>query len=134
RSLLGRACFLAKGWADRSVNREFARALDLSRNLGMKKEQVPLEWALATNHLLRGEISEASLSGQRVVELAEDMRDQDLLHVAHSALAIYLFYRGDFAAAIEHKDKALRFHRAESSLELQKQFGTDRRLQAVRAA
>jgi predicted ATPase/class 3 adenylate cyclase len=134
RSLLGRACIFAKGWADRSVNREHARALELSRNLGMKKEQVPLEWALATNHLLRGEVGEALVSGRRVVELAEDMRDQDLLHVAHSALAIYLFYSGDFATAIEHKDKALRFHRAESSLELQKQFGTDRRLQALRAA
>jgi len=55
-------------------------------------------------------------------------------HVAHSALAIYEFYGGNFNGAIDHKNQALRFYRDKASEELQKTFGTDRRLQALRGA
>lgn len=134
RSLVGRVNIFAKGWADPSIKREYSRALELCRNLRMKKEQVSLEWALATNHLLRGELREAVIGGRRVVNLAEHVNDRDLLHVAHSALAIYLFYSGDFVGAIEQKSQAIRTYRTNSREELRKQFGTDRRLQALRAA
>jgi len=40
---------------------------------------------LDTYHLLRGEIRDAVTGGQRVLELAEQKNDRDLLHVAHSA-------------------------------------------------
>ena len=134
RSLLGRACIFAKGWADPSVKSEYGRALELAEALGVEREQVPLEWALATYHLLRGEMREAVTGGYRVLELAEHENDQGLLHVAHSALAIYQFYGGDFVSAISHVDQALRFYRPEASDELRRNFGTDRRLQALRGA
>jgi class 3 adenylate cyclase/tetratricopeptide (TPR) repeat protein len=134
RSMLGRVCIFAKGWAHRSVKKEYGRALELAKSVGMEKEQVPLEWALTTYHLLRGEIREAVTGGHRVLELAEHVKDQDLLHVAHSALTIYQFYSGNFVDAVNHKDQALRFYRAQASAELQKHFGTDRRLQALRGA
>jgi class 3 adenylate cyclase/tetratricopeptide (TPR) repeat protein len=134
RSLLGRICIFAEGWAHQSVKKEYGRALELAKSLGLKKEQVPLEWALTTYHLLRGEIRQAALGGQRVLGLAEHVKDQDLLLVAHSAATIYEFYSGNFVGAVSHKDQALHFHRAQASGELQKNFGTDRRLQALRGA
>ena len=134
RSLLGRACIFAKGWADPSVKSEYGRALELAEALGLEKEQVPLEWALTTYHLLRGEMRATVTGGYRVLELAEHERDQDLLHVAHSALAIYQFYGGDFVSSINHSNQALHCYRPESSEELRKNFGIDRRLQALRGA
>jgi class 3 adenylate cyclase/tetratricopeptide (TPR) repeat protein len=133
-STLGRVGFLANGWAHRSVRDEYARALELSKTLGIEKEQVPLEWALATYHLLRGEIRESVTRGLRVLRIAEKAKDADLLHVAHSALTIYEFYNGNFVEAVGHKEQALRFYRPQTAEQLQKQFGTDRRLQALRGA
>jgi class 3 adenylate cyclase len=134
RSMLGRVCIFSKGWAHASVKKEYERALSLSRGLGTDRDEVPLQWALATYHLLRGNISEAVRGGQRVLELAEQADDRDLLSVAHSALTIYRFYNGDFCSAVRHKDAALRFYRMQSSEAQQKHFGTDRRLQALRGA
>jgi tetratricopeptide (TPR) repeat protein len=134
RTLRGRVCIFAKGWADPSVRDEYGRALSLCETLGLSKERVPLEWALTTYHLLRGEIREAVEGGDRVLALAEKAADEDLLSVAHSALTIYRFYSGDFLSAIRHKDQALRFYKPQTSSELRQHFGTDRRLQALRGA
>jgi predicted ATPase/class 3 adenylate cyclase len=134
RSMLGRVHIFAEGWADPSVKAEYGRALELSEALGLEAEQVPVEWALATYHLLRGEIREAIAGGLHVLELAEQKNDNDLLHAAHSALAIYQFYGGHFVGALHHADGALRSYRPEASETLRKQFGTDRRLQALRGA
>jgi tetratricopeptide (TPR) repeat protein len=134
RSLLGRVCMFTKGWADLSVKVEYGRALELTEALGLEKEQVALEWALTTHHLLRGEIREAVTGGQRVLELAGQDNDQDLLHVAHSALTIYQFYGGNFLDAVDHADATLRSYRPEARDELRRNFGTDRRLQALRGA
>jgi class 3 adenylate cyclase/tetratricopeptide (TPR) repeat protein len=134
RSDLGRVCIFGKGWADQSVKHEYERALSLAKRIGNKRDEIPLEWALTTYHLLRGEIHKAIAGGRRVLGLAEFVDDDDFRHVAHSALSIYEFYGGNFIGAIDHKNEALRFHRDKSSEELQKTFGTDRRLQAVRAA
>jgi class 3 adenylate cyclase/tetratricopeptide (TPR) repeat protein len=134
RSLLGRILIFTKGWADPSVKSEYGRALELTEALGLEKDQVELEWALTTHHLLRGEIREAVTGGQRVLELARQENDQDLLHVAHAALSIYQYYGGDFAGAVDHAEAALRHHRAEAADELRRSFGTDRRLQALRFA
>ena len=134
RSALGRVCIFGKGWADQSVKHEYERALFLAKKIGNRKDEIPLEWALTTYHLLRGEINKSIAGGRRVLGLAELADDDDFRHVAHSALAIYEFYGGNFVGAIDHKNEALRFHRDKSSEELQKTFGTDRRLQALRGA
>ncbi len=134
RSLLGRVCIFSEGWAHPSVKNEYEKALELSKRFGNNKEQVNLEWALTTYHLLHGEIRDAVVGGERVIRLAEQVNDPDLMHVAHSAATIYNFYAGKFSAAVTHKDDALRFYRAQSSEDLQKKFGTDRRLQAFRGA
>lgn len=134
RSIFGRVCIFANGWAHPSVKKEYGRALELAKRVGNKKEQFPLEWALTTSHLLRGEIRKAATGGQRVVGLAEQANDQDLLHVAHSAMTIYDFYAGNFAGVLAHKDATLRFYREQGSQALQKNYGTDRLLQALRGA
>jgi class 3 adenylate cyclase/tetratricopeptide (TPR) repeat protein len=134
RSTLGRVCIFGKGWADQSVKHEYERALFLAKKLGNRRDEIPLEWALTTYHLLRGEIHKSIAGGRRVLGLAELADDDDSRHVAHSALSIYEFYGGNFVGAIDHKNQALRFHRDKSSEELRKTFGTDRRLQALRGA
>jgi tetratricopeptide (TPR) repeat protein len=134
RSLLGRASIFSKGWAHPSVKHQYGRALELSKSIGNRGDQVNLEWALATYHLLHGEIRDAVFGGERVLGLAEQANDPELKHVAHSALTIYHFYAGNFLRSIGHKAEALRFFRAQSSVDLQKKFGTDRRLQALRGA
>lgn len=134
RGLLGRVHIFGAGWAHPHVKKEYSRALELSKKIGTEKDQVPLEWALTTYHLLRGEIRQAALGGQRVLGLAEHVKDADLLLVAHSALTIYEFYKGDFVSVVRHKNAALQSYRAQASEELQKNFGTDRRLQALRGA
>lgn len=134
RSTLGRVCIFGKGWADQSVKYYYERALWLAKKLGNKKDEIPLEWALTTYHLLRGNINKSISGGRRVLGLAELADDGDSRHVAHSALSIYEFYGGNFIASTEHKNEALRFYSKNASEELRKTFGTDRRLQALRGA
>ena len=134
RSALGRVCIFGKGWADQSVKYHYERALWIAKKLGNKTDEIPLEWALTTYHLLRGDINKSISGGRRVLGLAELADDGDSRHVAHSALSIYEFYGGNFIASIEHKEEALRFYSKNASEELRKTFGTDRRLQALRGA
>ena len=134
RSALGRVHIFSKGWADPSVKEQFEKALLLAEQLESQKEQIPLEWALTTFRLLRGEIAQAASGGRRLVGLAEHSEDPDLLLVAHSASSIYEFYSGNFLTAVNHSEEALRFYRGSANEKLRKSFGTDRRLQALRGA
>lgn len=134
RSALGRVHIFSKGWAAPSVKEQFERALLLAKQLESQKEQIPLEWALTTFRLLRGETAQAASGGRRLVALAEHSKDPDLLLVAHSASSIYEFYSGNFPTAVNHSEEALRFHRGNTNEKLRRNFGTDRRLQALRGA
>jgi predicted ATPase/class 3 adenylate cyclase len=134
RSALGRVHIFSKGWADPSVKEQFERALLLAKQLESQKVQIPLEWALTTFRLLRGETAQAASGGRRLVGLAEHSQDPDLLLVAHSASSIYEFYSGNFLTAVSHSEEALRSYRGSTNEKLRKNFGTDRRLQALRGA
>src|SRR5581483_3725524 len=67
RSVLGRVSIFANGWAHPSVKKEYGNALDLAKRAATIKEQIPLEWALTTSHLLRGEMRKAVAGGHRVL-------------------------------------------------------------------
>ncbi len=133
RGILGRVYIFARGWSDPSVHSQFTRALELHGDCGFDEHgRVPFEWALSTYHLLRGEITSAVSGGNRIVKVAERSRDEDLLTVAHSAATIYGFYAGRFSDAIGHMDRTLISYRPQMSADVQKAYGTDRRLQALR--
>ena len=134
RAVLGRVFIFAKGWADPTVHEQFTRALELSGSEGDDAGRIQFEWALSTYHLLRGEIEDAVTRGEHIVKVAERSRDESLLSVAHSAASIYGFYAGRFTEVIGHKDLTLVYYRPQMSADVQKAYGTDRRLQALRGA
>ncbi len=134
RAVLGRVFIFAKGWADPAVHQQFTRALELCGDREDNAERVQFDWALSTYHLLRGEIEDAVSGGRRIVKVAEHSRDENLLTVAHSAASIYGFYAGRFTDVIDHKDLTLIYYRPQMSADVQKAYGTDRRLQALRGA
>lgn len=132
RDVLSRVYMLAKGWADPSVHAQISRALELCAD-DDEKRRVPFEWGLATYHLLRGEISDAVSAGDRVIGIAEHLGDEGALTVAHSAACIFSFYAGRFAQVIGHVDRTQVYYRPQMSEQTRLFYGTDRRLQALRA-
>lgn len=134
RAALGRVFIFGRGWADPKVHEQFTRALELCGDDGDDAGRVQFEWALSTYHLLRGEIEDAVARGDQIVKVAERARDENLLSVAHSAASIYGFYAGRFTEVIDHKDLTLVYYRPHMSADVQKAYGTDRRLQALRGA
>ena len=134
RAALGRVCIFSRGWANDAVQEQFTRALELHDDRGGAETRVPFEWALSTYHLLRGDVDEAVSGGNRVVCIAEESGDDNLLTVAHSAATIYGFYAGRFDAVIEHMEATVRHYSGHMGADARKAYGTDRRLQALRGA
>ncbi|MGU7770269.1 adenylate/guanylate cyclase domain-containing protein [Burkholderia sp. MR1-5-21] len=103
---LGPALMAARGYASAEVAATYTRALALCEQLGENSQLAPVQLGLRTYYSLRAEYATARELGERVLRLARDAQDVDLLVEAHSALGSSSFFQGDLGTARAHQ-KAL---------------------------
>jgi tetratricopeptide (TPR) repeat protein len=96
-----------RSWADPEKGRALARALELGHKMGPSPELFSVLWHMAENLIGPGRLDEARDLSVQCLQIAEQLGDQQLLAGAHHVLGEVWFWRGDFAEALDHLEKAV---------------------------
>jgi predicted ATPase len=104
---LGEACMAAKGYAAPEVEQAYAQALALCQKTAEAPHLFPTLYGLWGFHLTRGECRTAQELGERMLRVAQQGRDGDLLVQAHQAVGLTCYFRGENLPARNHLQQAL---------------------------
>lgn len=104
RLSLGPALMAARGYAAPEVEATYTRALALCEQIGDSSQLFPAQFGLRTYYSLRANYVTSRELGERLMRVACNAQDPDLLVEAHSALGSSLFFQGEFGAAREHQE------------------------------
>ncbi|MSQ47217.1 MAG: adenylate/guanylate cyclase domain-containing protein [Deltaproteobacteria bacterium] len=96
-----------KGFAAPEVERSYARAHELCRELGETPQLFPVLWGLWAFYLVRAEIPTAHETSGQLLILAQSANDSTLQLEAHDALGTTLFCHGDFLTARHHFEQSI---------------------------
>ncbi len=107
QATLGPALIAAKGYAAPEVERAYARALELCRQVGETPQLFPVLAGLRIFHLIRAEHQMARELGEQLFSLVQSLQDPALLLVVHVALGQTLFWLGELAPARSHLEQSI---------------------------
>ena len=120
---LGGPLAVTKGYAAPEVAQVYSRARELYQHLGTTAQLSPVAWRLWQFYIVRGELQTARELGEECLHLAGD--DATALLVAHYALAISLFYLGEFAPTRLHAEQGTALYDAQHHHALASLYGYD---------
>lgn len=118
---LGPALTAVKGWAPPEMAVAYARAQELCANIDDSTQLVPALWLLATFRLGRSEHAEVDKLCARLLRLAQQAGDPDLLALAR--LQASPFYQGQFILARQRLEEACAAPDEAQQRRLAQQFG-----------
>jgi len=101
------------GWAALEVERAYARAHALAREVGDAPQLFPALWGLWLYYWGRGELARARAIGEHLLRLAERAGDHTLVLQAHHALWPTLFSCGELREALDHSSRGVAQYEAE---------------------
>jgi predicted ATPase len=104
---LGAPLIATKGWASSEVERTYAQAQALCRQVGETPQLFPVLYGLWVVHYTRAKLPAAQELAGQLLCLAESRRDAALLMEAHHALGNTLLRRGELAAARGHLEQGI---------------------------
>ncbi|HEX6143280.1 MAG TPA: AAA family ATPase [Geminicoccaceae bacterium] len=110
QTTLGGILIATRGYGAREVEQAYARALQLCRRADDANEVFPVLRGLWSWHLVRAQFDRATGLAARLLELAENRRDDTHLLAAHRALGTTLFLTGRIAHAREHLERGVALH------------------------
>jgi predicted ATPase len=96
---LGTSLTVTKGWAAADVERAYARAHELCRQMGEGPQFFQALFGLYSFTNVRGRYQEARGWGEQLLALATRRQDPTLLLQAHRALGDTLYWLGEFTSA-----------------------------------
>lgn len=118
-------CLIAtQGYTSGPVAENYQRALQLSSAITEREEEIPMHvlYGLWGTYLVRGD-REATDTFARHFHRVARSSDSLARHVAHSTLGARAFYRGEFAAAREHCEKAMALYEPAHHFVLMRDYG-----------
>jgi len=104
---LGSALMARWGMAAPQVQRAYARAHELVRQIGETPALVPVLLGMAKFHIVRSELDAAEALAEPCLRLAQSADDADLLLESHVVMAAILYSRGRFREALAHSEKVI---------------------------
>jgi predicted ATPase len=104
---LGPALMATRGYAAPEVGNAYVRARELCRQVGETSQLFPVVWGLWAFYLLRAELQTAHELGERLLSLAQSVRQSALLLQAQHALGVTLFHLGEVASARVHLEQGI---------------------------
>jgi len=107
---LGVALISIKGYTAPEVVNSYSRALELCRQVGETPELFPVLLGLTAFRIVRAEYQMARELGERLLRLAQSIRDPGLLVNAHEVFGHCLYFMGEFSSAREHCDRGMAFY------------------------
>jgi adenylate cyclase len=123
--MLGPTWIVTKGYAALEVERAYARAQSLSRQIGQSPQLFPVLFGLWVFHLVRGKHETAYELGKQCMRLAQSVQDPMLLLQAHHALGVSLSNRGEFAACRAHFERELALYNPQRHRAVAAYYGQD---------
>jgi class 3 adenylate cyclase/predicted ATPase len=105
--MLGAALGAIKGQPAPEVERTYARACELAREVGSPPELFPALWGFWYGHMARGQLPQARELAEEFLELARQGQDPLLLAAGHRMLANTAWWQGELAQAQVHSRQGL---------------------------
>jgi predicted ATPase len=105
--MLGAALGAIKGQPAPEVERTYARACELAREVGSPPELFPALWGFWYGHMARGQLPQARELAEEFLELARQGQDPLLLSAGHRMLANTAWWQGELAQAQVHSRQGL---------------------------
>ncbi len=134
RIALGNALIAAKGYGVHEVEENFARALELGRQLNDDEKVFAATRGLWVRHFIRADLTKAHdlsvellkfAKGQRSSERALPPQQTGYLMEAHRAIAMTMLYRGRFLAAQYHLHRSVNLYDPDLHGDLAERHGID---------
>jgi class 3 adenylate cyclase/predicted ATPase len=107
QTTLGTTLIVTKGYAAPEVERAYARALELCRQVGETPQLFPVLFGLWRFHFLRAELHTARELAEQVFRLAQSIQDSALLLWPHCALGLVLCTLGELTSALVHLEQGI---------------------------
>jgi len=99
-----------RGNAASGVGAAFDQAMTLARAVGEPRQSFRVLRGLQTFHIVRGDLPDARALGERLLEEAAAVGDDDLLLQAHRPHGLCLLYMGELAQARHHAARATQLY------------------------
>jgi tetratricopeptide (TPR) repeat protein len=106
QTLLATGLVVTEGYASGHVQEAYARARDLSRQLGNPPAALPALYGLSAFRFARAELEQAMEEGQQVLELAEEAEAGAYLFGARLVLGAASVHLGKYPLARQHLEAA----------------------------
>jgi DNA-binding SARP family transcriptional activator len=103
----GRLLVQTRGYAAPGVEAVFARVRALAQRDGRTTELADALWGLCAARCVAADFSTAVGLGERLLALAAETGDREVLRTAHHALGVLAWHRGDLDVADEHLAEAV---------------------------
>lgn len=105
---LGQALIAAKGYANSDVEKAYARALELCRQVGEGHKTLPLVlWGLSAFYVLRGRFQIALKLAEQLLSLAKSTGKQVFFIQAHFLKGVTLYSLGEQTSSLEHFEQGI---------------------------
>jgi class 3 adenylate cyclase/DNA-binding winged helix-turn-helix (wHTH) protein/predicted ATPase len=125
QTALGSALAALHGFGAPAVERPYARARALCRQLGETPQLFPVLIGLRSFYNLRGELKTARELGEQLLHVAQHAQEPGLLLEAHFALGVTLFFSGAFAEAGTHLEDGLALYEPKQPHRQVARYGID---------
>ena len=104
---LGPALMNTRGPAAPEVERAYARACELGRQVEDTPQLFSALWGLSYSHMARAKLQTACEVGEELLGVARQLQDPVLFVEAHRTLVIPLTWQGEFGLALAHAQHGL---------------------------
>jgi tetratricopeptide (TPR) repeat protein len=122
---LGTAFLAVRGYSSPEVEATYARAKVLAAKAGEARPEFTALRGLWAFHTARGEYHEARKLAERMLELANGMKDEALLLETHRSLGNTYFWLGDFDRSTREMELTIATYDEKRDRELGYEFGQD---------
>jgi DNA-binding winged helix-turn-helix (wHTH) protein/predicted ATPase len=122
---MGVPLLMTKGYAAPEVERTYARAREICRELGESPQLLPALAGLFRFYFVRADFQAARTIADQILRLAEHTQDRVVSLVAHSLLGALLLSLGEFDAAREHNERGIALYDSREHSFMASLYGDD---------
>jgi tRNA A-37 threonylcarbamoyl transferase component Bud32/tetratricopeptide (TPR) repeat protein len=121
----GQALRFMKGWSAPEIEPVFARAHDLCQQLNNPPQLLPVRWALALYHAIRGDLREYKRRADELLVQAEASENPAFLMGAYHLTGVCQEFLGDMVASSRALDAGRNLHDPARHAEYTAMYGLD---------
>jgi predicted ATPase len=122
---LGPALMATKGYAAPELEKAYARARELCRQVGETPQLFSVLWGLWGFYVVRMELQTGYELAEQLLTVAQSVQDPAFLVGAHQALGVTLFHLGKMAPARTHLEQGIALYEPRQHCSLAFLYGQD---------